>query len=158
MDQNQWLTFFVGIAVTSGLVALGVVLYSRLSKGEPGSVIEATVEAALLPLIYQGICSAYRMNEMSLEQFQQKMKGANKKEIAYSIYAMLPERVGNFDLIIVKRFVTPTRFEQLIQAAFDRFDRFYVEHQAHFDDLFKKWQQENASASLTTSGASRPTS
>ena len=158
MDQNQWLTFFVGIAITSAVVALGVVLYSRLKAGEPGSVFEAAVEAALLPLIYQGICSAYRMNEMSLEQLQQKMKGANKKEIADSIYAMLPEKIGNFDLIIIKRVVNQGRFEQLVQAAFDRFDRFYVEHQAHFDDLFKKWQQENASASLTTAGASRPTS
>ncbi len=157
MDQN-WLTFFVGIAVTSGLIALGVVLYSKLKSGEPGSVIEAMVEAALLPPIYQGICSAYRLNEMSLEQFHQKMKGANKKEIADSIYAMLPERIGNFDLILVKRFVTPARFEELVQAAFDRFDRFYIEHQAHFDELFKKWQEQNDPGSTIPAGTSVSTS
>lgn len=158
MDQNQWLTFFVGIGVTSGLIALGVVFYTRLKEGGSGSPIEAAVEAALLPLIYQGICSAYRMNEMSLEQLKQTMQGANKKEIADSIYAMLPEKIGNYDLIIIKRLVTQERFEQLVQASFDRFDRCYVEHQKHFDDLFEKWKAENTTASLTTAGVSRPIS
>jgi hypothetical protein len=156
MDQNQWLTFFVGIALTSGLIALGVALYSNLKTRQPGSPIEAAVEAALLPLIYQGICAAYRLNEASLEQFHEKIKDASKhkKEVADSIYAMLPDNIGDFDIIIIKRLVTQERFEQLVQITFDRFDRFYVEHQAHFDDLFKKWQQSNAPASLTTVGAS----
>src|SRR6266540_2425788 len=110
MDQNQWLTLFIGIALTSGLIALGVVIYSRLRGENSGSAFEAAVEAALLPLIYQGICSAYRMNEMSLEQLKQKIKGADKKEVADSIYAMLPEKIGNFDLIIIKRIVPQQRF------------------------------------------------
>jgi len=156
MDQNQWLTFFVGIALTSGLIALGVVLYSNLKARQSSSPIEAAVEAALLPLIYQGMCAAYRLNETSLEQFHEKIKDASKhkKEVADSIYAMLPDKIGDFDIIIVKRLVTQERFEQLVQSTFDRFDRFYVEHQAHFDDLFKKWQQANAPASPTTMGAS----
>jgi hypothetical protein len=158
MEQNQWLTLFVGIALTSGLIALGVVLYSRFKGDGSGSVFEAAVEAALLPLIYQGICSAYRVNEMSLEQLKQKIQGADKKAIADSIYAMLPEKIGNFDLIIIKRIVPQQRFEQLVQNAFDRFDRFYVEHQKHFDDLFEKWKAENAAASLTTAADLRPVS
>ena len=158
MDQNQWLTLFVSIALTSGLIALGVVVYSRLRGENSGSVFEAAVEAALLPLIYQGICSAYRMNEMSLEQLKQKIAGADKKQIADGIYAMLPEKIGNFDLIIIKRIVPQQRFEQLVQNAFDRFDRFYVEHQKHFDDLFEKWKAENAAASPKTAADLRPIS
>jgi hypothetical protein len=152
MDQNQWFTFFVGIALASGLIALGVVMYSNLKARQPGSIVEATIEAALLPLIYQGICAAYRLNEMSLEQLHEKLKdaGKHKKEVADSIYAMLPDKIGEFDIIIVKRLVTQERFEQLVQAAFDRFDRFYVEHQSHFDDLFSKWQAQNAPVSFTT--------
>ncbi len=146
MDQNAWITFFVGIAVTAGLFALGVVLYPKLKAAQPGSVFEAAVEAALQPIIYQGICAAYRLNEMSLDQLHQKIAGANKKQVADSIYAMLPDKIGDHDLGLVKHLVSRERFEQLVQAAFDRFDRFYVEHQTHFDDLFKQWQATNTPA------------
>jgi hypothetical protein len=144
MDQNSWITFLIGIAVTAGLFALGIVLYPKLKAAQPASAFEAAVEAALLPIIYQGICAAYRLNEMSLNQLHQAIEGANKKQVADSIYAMLPDKIGDHDLSLVKRIVSRERFEQLVQAAFDRFDRFYVEHQAHFDDLFKKWQTANA--------------
>lgn len=146
MDQNLWITFLIGIAITAGLFALGVVLYPKLKAAQPGTVFEAAVESALLPIIYQGICAAYRLNEMSLDQLHQAIAGANKKQVADSIYAMLPDKIGDHDLSIVKRIVSQERFEQLVQAAFDRFDRFYVEHQAHFDDLFKKWQAANTPA------------
>jgi hypothetical protein len=33
-----------------------------------------------------------------------------------------------------------------VQDAFDRFDRFFVEHQQHFDDLFAAWQKANQPA------------
>jgi hypothetical protein len=148
MDQNLWIALLTGVAITAGLFALGVVLYPKLKVAQPNSAFEAAVEAALLPIIYQGICAAYRLNEISLNQLHQAIAGANKKEIADSIYAMLPDRIGDYDLSLVKRIVSQERFEKLVQAAFDRFDRFYVEHQAHFDELFKKWQEANAPAGL----------
>jgi hypothetical protein len=74
------------------------------------------------------------------------VKGADKKQIANSIYRMLPDKVGDYDLSLVKHLITPERFEQLVQDAFDRFDRFFVEHQTHFDDLFEKWQADNKPA------------
>jgi hypothetical protein len=54
--------------------------------------------------------------------------------------------VGDFDLSMVKALITPQRFEQLVQDAFDRFDRFFVEHQKHFDDLFEEWKKANQPA------------
>lgn len=146
MDQNAWLMFFVGIAVTSGLFALGVVLYPRLKREQQGYPLEAAIEAALLPVIYDGICAAYRMSERSMDELRQRIKGADKKKIADSIYRMLPEQVGSFDLSLVKHVITQERFEQLVQDAFDRFDRFFVEHQAHFDQLFEQWKGENRPA------------
>jgi hypothetical protein len=146
MDQNAWIMLFVGIAVASGLFALGVVLYPKLKMERQGYPFEAAIEAALLPLIFQGVCAAYRLSEQGVDDLHQRIQGADKKKIADSIYRMLPEQVGNYDLALVKRIVPPERFEQLVQDAFDRFDRFYVEHQAHFGELFEKWKADNIPA------------
>ena len=85
MDQNLWIMFLVGIAITAGLFALGVVLYPKLKAAQPSSAFEAAVEAALIPIIYQGICAAYRLNEISLNQLHQAIDGADKKQVADSI-------------------------------------------------------------------------
>jgi hypothetical protein len=144
MDQNAWIMFFVGIAISCGLFALGVVLYPKLKTEKQGYPFEAEIEAALLPVIFQGICAAYRLSEQSMDNIQQRIRGADKKKIAESIYAMLPEKIGIFEVVLVKRIVTPERFEQLVQDTFDRSDRFFIEHQKHFDELFEKWKAANA--------------
>jgi hypothetical protein len=146
MDQNAWIMLFVGIAVASALFALGIVLYPKLKTEKQGYPFEAEIEAALLPIIFQGISAAYRLSEMGIDEVHQRIKGTDKKKIAESIYSMLPEKIGNFDLALIKRIVPRDRFEQLVQDAFDRFDRFYVEHQQHFDKLFDQWKAENAPA------------
>ncbi|HET7091166.1 MAG TPA: hypothetical protein VFL17_21235 [Anaerolineae bacterium] len=146
MDPNAWIMLLVGIAVTAGLFALGVVLYPRLKTEQQGYPFEAAIEAALLPIIFEGICTAYRLSERSVDEVRQRIKGADKKKIADSIYSLLPEKVGNFDLSLVKRIVPRERFEQLVQDAFDRFDRFFVEHQTRFDELFEKWKGDNVPA------------
>ena len=146
MDQNAWIMLLVGIAISCGLFALGVVLYPKLKTEKQGYPYEAEIEAALLPIIFQGICAAYRLNEQSVDAVHQRIKGADKKKIADSIYAMLPDKIGNFELALVKRIVTPERFVQLVQNGFDSFDRFFVEHQQHFDELFEQWKAGNAPA------------
>ena len=146
MEQNAWIMLLVGIAVTSGLFALGVVLYPKVKTEEQGYPYEAAIEAALVPIIFQGVCAAYRLSERGVDEVHQRLRGADKKHIADSIYAMLPEQVGGFDLSLVKRVVSQERFRELAQDAFDRFDRFFVEHQGHFDELFERWKAENVPA------------
>jgi len=146
MDQNAWVMLFVGIGVSAGLLALGVVLYPKLRREEQGYPMEAAIEAALLPVIFEGICAAYRMSEKSVDELHQRIQGADKKVIADSIYRMLPDTVGDYDLSLIKAAVSDERFQQLVQDAFDRFDRFFIQHQAHFDELFEKWKAENAPA------------
>jgi hypothetical protein len=143
MDQNAWTMLLVGIALSCGLFALGVVLYPKLKAEKQGYLFEAEIEAALLPIIFQGICSAYRLSEKSVDDIHQRIRGVDKKKIADSIYGMLPDKVGVFEVVLVKRIVSRERFEQLVQDAFNRSDRFFVEHQAHFDDLFERWKVEN---------------
>ena len=136
----------VGIAISCGLFALGVMVYPKLRTEKQGYPFEAAIEAALLPVIFQGICSAYRLSEKSVDDIHQRLKGADKKKIADSLYGMLPEKIGVFEIVLVKRIVTQERFEQLVQNVFDSSDRFFVEHQAHFDELFEKWKAANGNA------------
>ena len=143
MDQNAWIMLLVGIAVSSGLFALGIVLYPKLKSEKQGYPFEAEIEAALLPLIFEGISAAYRLSEKGIDEVKLRIEGADKKKIADSIYRMLPEKVGPFDNTLIKRVVPQERFETLVQNAFDNFDRFFVEHQKHFDDIFEQWKAGN---------------
>jgi len=146
MDQNTWIALFVGIAVTSALFALGVVLYPKLKSEKQGYPFEAQIEAVLLPVIFQGISVAYRLSEKGVDEVHQRINGVDKKKIADSIYGLLPVKVGDFDLNLIKHIVSRERFEVLVQNAFDRFDSFFVEHQTRFDELFEKWKADNVPA------------
>ena len=143
MNQDALVMLFVGIAVTSALFALGVILYPKLKGEKQGYPFEAAIEAALLPLIFKGVCAAYRLSEKGIDDIQLRIKGVDKKKIADTVYRMMPEKVGQFEIELVKRVVSRERFEALVQNVFDNFDSFFVEHQKHFDDLFEKWKAEN---------------
>jgi len=143
MDQNALIMLLVGIAFTTALFVAGIVLYPKLKNEKQGYPFEAAIEAALLPIIFQGVCAAYRLSEKNVDEARARLKGADKKKVADSIYRMLPESVGQFELTLVKRVVTQERFETLVQNAFDNFDNFFIQHQKHFDDLFEKWSSEN---------------
>lgn len=143
MDQNAWMMILVGIAVASGLIALGVVLYPRLKNEKQGYPLEAEIESALLPFVYDGICSAYRINEQCLDKIQQRLKGVDKKALAATVYSRLPNEIKGHDVSIVKHYVTEARFEVLVQNAFDSFDEFFQLHRSHFENLFDDWKAEN---------------
>lgn len=78
-----------------------------------------------------------------MDNVHQRIRGVDKKKIADSMYSMLPDKVGIFEVVLVKRIVSQERFEQLVQNVFDSSDRFFVEHQAHFDELFEEWKTAN---------------
>jgi hypothetical protein len=154
MDQNAWITLFVGIALASAVFALGVVLYPKLKNERQGYPFEAEIEAALLPLIFQGVCAAYRLSEKGIDEVHERWHNADKKKIADSIYGLLPAKIGDFDLSLVKRIVSRDRFEELVQDAFDRFDKFYIQHQARFDELFEMWKTGQTSVPNPPSSSS----
>jgi hypothetical protein len=146
MDQNALVMLLVGVAIASALFAVGVVVYPKLKSQRQNYPFEAQIEAALLPLIFNGLCAAYRLSEKGVDEMHCRLKGLDKKNVAKTVYRMLPDKVGDFELTLVKKVVTQERFETLVQNAFDNFDRFFVEHQAHFDDLFEKWKVESQPA------------
>jgi hypothetical protein len=140
--EQQLIPVLAGIAISAGAFALGVWGYPKLKQEKQGYPLEAEVEAALLPAIYDGICAAYRVSEIGMDEVQRRLSGLDKKQVADSIYRLLPDELGGYDLSLIKRLVPAERFEQLVQDGFDRFDRFFVEHRAHFDQLFEQWKAE----------------
>ena len=138
--MNEWIWLFVGLAASSGIFALLVVLYPKLKGETQGYPLEAIIEPLLLPIIYEAICAAYRMSEQAMDDIGDRIQGLDKKAIADSVYAMLPDEIAGYDLTVVKAVISPERFEQLVQDAFDRFDRFYKTHRDHFDGQFEEWR------------------
>jgi len=148
MDQNAWIMLLVGVAISCALFALGVVLYPKLKSEKQGYPFEAEIESALLPFVFQGICSAYRLSEKSMDEIQQRLQGADKKMIAAKVYGMLPRKIGNYELTIVKHYVTEERFQDLVQNAFDGFYDFFEGHQEQFRDHFEKWKAASQSSDV----------
>ena len=122
-----------------------VVLYPKLKGETQGYPLEAIIEPLLLPIIYEAICAAYRMSEQAVDELGERIQGMNKKAIADSVYSMLPDEIGGYDLTVVKAIISQERFVELVQDAFNRFDRFYKTHQLHFDEEFEKWKKMQAS-------------
>ncbi len=144
--MEEWIWLFVGLATASGFFALLVVLYPKLKGETQGYPLEAVIEPLLLPVIYEAICAAFRMSEQAMDDIGTRIKGLDKKAIADSIYAMLPDKIGDYEITVIKAVIGQERFNQLVQDAFDRFDRFYKTHRDHFDEQFKKWQETQAPA------------
>lgn len=142
MTTNEILMLLGGIAISCSVLALLLVLYPRL-KTSSGNVVQAAAEAALQPIITDAILAAYRLSETSVDAGLQRLRGPEKKELADSVYRMLPERIGEFGVTFVKSLITQERFRVLVQDRFDGFDRFYLLNHAHFDGAFRKWSEQH---------------
>ena len=145
MTSNELLMLLAGIAVSCGVFALLLVVYPRIRAGSPNLIV-ASVEAALQPVILQAIMAAYRLSEKTVDQGFARPKGADKKALADSVYRLLPDRIGEYDIAFVKSLVRPERFSVLVQNAFDRFDQFYIIHHGHFDAAFQQYIEQNKPA------------
>ena|SRR5438105_8718377 len=145
MTSNELLMLLAGIAVSCGLFALLLVTYPHIRAGSP-KVIVASVESALQPFIWEAITAAYRFSEKAVDQGYTRLKGQDKKALADSVYRMLPERVGEYDIAFVKSLVSQERFAVLVQNAFERFDQFYVMQHGQFDDAFQRYVEQSKPA------------
>lgn len=149
MTTNELLMLFAGIAVSCSIFALLLVIYPRIKAGS-SNVVVAAIETTLQPIIYQAIMAAYRLSEKNVDQGYERLKGADKKALADSVYRLLPSRIGDYDVTFVKSFITQERFQVLVQNCFDQFDQFYLVHHEHFDEQFRKWVEANKPASTSS--------
>ena len=152
MTTNELLMLLVGIALSCGVFAVLLVLYPRLVS-RPANVVQAAVEGALQPVIFQAIMASYRLSEKSVDQGYVRLHGADKKQLADDVYRLLPDRLGDYDIMFVKSLVPQDRFRDLVQNAFDQFDRFYLLNHEHFDDEFQQWAKKNEPGVAATTPA-----
>ncbi len=143
MFDTSLLSLLVLIIAALALVAGGVLAVQWLKKPQDYPR-EAQVEAALLPVLYHAIFAAFKLSDEALDELGKAMDGIDKKAVADKIYAMLPDKIGDFDLGLVKSLVPQERFEQLVQDAYDRANTFYLSNREQFDKLFCDWLGDNA--------------
>lgn len=136
------------LVVAGAGVALGIWLFPKLAKEKQGYPFEAELEAALLPVVYQGIMAAYRTSERAMDEIAARIRGSDKKALADTIYNLIPDVIvvqgKAIPVSIVKSLIPRWRFEELVQLAFDEFDEQYLSHSARWDRLFEDWLDENA--------------
>jgi hypothetical protein len=141
MDANSAMFFFAGIAVSAVIFAVLIYYYPRLALRAPAlGGPKPEIEPVLLPFLFYGISAAYRTAERAAADGYPPPAGAEKKRIADSTYDVLP-RVGSLELAALKERIPPLKFQELLQAAFDEFDRFFKDNQSHFDRQYEDWKQ-----------------
>ena len=142
--MDEWVLvavgLLVGLAASAGGVAIGVWALPRLRYEEQGYPMEQEIEDALLPIVFGAICAAFRVSEWCMDEVQERLRGANKKALADLVYGLLPEEVGGFPIGMVKRVVSEERFGELVQMAFDRFDRDFTAFEGRWREEFERWR------------------
>lgn len=144
MEITSLIFLFSGIAISAAIFALLIFLYPRLVERKANvEGIQKRVDRALLPLLYFGIAAAYRTTERAVSDGCPPLAGTDKKRVAEGVYDILPRQMGDLEIEVVKNLVTRQQFEQMVQDAFNGFDAFYKENQAHFDQEYDAWKQQH---------------
>jgi hypothetical protein len=103
--------------------------------------LENELEAALLPYLFQAICAAFKASQEIAAAGNEVLDGVSKKAIADAVYDMLPPEIAGFPIGMIKLMVSRARFEELVQAAYDKFDENFHAWQDDLAQEFEKWKQ-----------------
>jgi len=148
---NDLIVVLVILAAAAAVIAGGAALLPWLrnrrhavpeQSGAGRYPLEAEIEAALIPFVFTGICAAYRVSEWATDEIGHRLAGLDKKAIADQIYTLLPDRIGRFDLTLVKRLVPRERFAVLVQDVFDGLTCHWTQFQSHYAAAFQEWVAE----------------
>lgn len=113
------------IAALVVLVVFVVILFGllRLRASTKNPQVQAFLDG-LLPFAYAGITSAEKAAQDFLTQFNKQLQGADKKKIADSWYALIPDSVWingkPVPVSVVKQFVSREMFQELVKNTYDK--------------------------------------
>lgn len=151
MLELDSLTFvqILGVVISILLLVVGSVLaYERLKEhvdsGSPGMEdypIIVQAEKVLLPYIFRGIMSAYRLSEYAIDEVDERLDGADKKEIADRVYSLLPDEIGGYSIRYIKALIPRERFSEMVQDVFDEFDTFFENNRVAYAAAFSEWKR-----------------
>ena len=120
---------------------LGVIFYSKLKNEKQGYPFENELEVALLPYLFQAICAAFKASQEMVAAGNEALDGVSKKAIAEAAYDLLPANIGGIPVGLIKVVVSRERFQELVQAAYDKFDENFHAWQDDLAIEFERWKQ-----------------
>ena len=142
-SQITYLCVLLIFIFSAVALLIGIALYSWLKKSEQGYAYESEIEAALLPIIYNSISSAYKVSELAFDELGERLAGADKNALALAAYDMLPPSIGRFPVGLVKGLISREKFADLVQIAFDEFLEFYDDRHEDYVQLWLEWRASN---------------
>lgn len=118
------------------LLVLAALIYLLLRvRASTKNVVLQQVIDGLMPYIYKGILAAEKIAQAGLEGVNAGLKGADKHQIAASIYNLLPDMliIGPVPVPIrlIKRFVSLEEFETLIEQVYQESSGFITRNEAY---------------------------
>ncbi len=130
------------LALGAFRVLRAVIQAVRASRA-PG--LEAVL-AALEPWVFRAILAGERAVLWGFEEIDAKLAGIDKKQVADSVYALLPDVifVGNRPVPVsfVKTLVTPQVFEGWIKSLYDQADAFIERNKQYLHDQVERLKVE----------------
>jgi hypothetical protein len=132
-------TIVITLLTIVGLITLFTWIRKKIKQ--PG---ESEVLAAVEPFIYKAIMAAYKTSEAAMDEFGERIEGADKAKIADTIYDLIPNIIDfNGTKIPIKTFISHEMFHTLIQNTFDEFLTFYNKNKDGFEKEMNEWAEEN---------------
>ena len=149
--MNQFLSnpvvgILLSMLVGALVVAAGVYVYPILRDKKQGYPYETEIEKALLPLIYQAICAAYKLSEESAKAGNELLDGVSKAAVADCLYDLLPATIGGIPVGAIKAWVSREKFEQLVERVYLDFDANYHLWLEDMDKALEAWEKVNQPA------------
>ncbi len=142
---RELLIMAISTAAGGTLVAALAWVYPVLRRKKQGYYLEDEIEAALLPVVYQAICAAFKLSEASAQKGGELLDGLEKKEVANMLYDVLPERIGSIPVGQIKKLVSKEQFATFVERAYQDFDFRYHSWLDELDKAFEVWKGEDAS-------------
>lgn len=111
------------------LVVVGLLLYREVRK-RPDEEL-----AWLRPYLFQAIVAGYKMSEANVDEFGERLHGMDKRQVAESSYAYLPDEI--------RALVSPELFAEGIEWLFAEGETLYETNADSFQQAFEAWREEN---------------
>lgn len=131
---NTWL---IGLLIAAAVTGVSGLLWRIIQKQKATASAPNVVEffEALTPWLYKAVLAGEKALIWSLDEADQKIEGADKKAVADSTYALLPDSllIGGRPIPIglVKTVVTEDLWESWIKGAYDQAHAFILKNESY---------------------------
>jgi uncharacterized membrane protein YwzB len=119
--------------------AFGITYWSIRQNKADKKLSKSKVETILKPYVFQAIIVAYKISEKAFDDLENRLAGVDKKQIADSVYDMLPSEINGVPVVYLKAWISKEEFSLLIENLFLDTLEFMQDHQLLFDEQYNAW-------------------